>query len=177
MGVGNSQWPLPEQSTEYVVNIHECLYPIPTTTLSSVPLQIGLTESPKNPGIPKDKTLNLPTLPERFRSPSLRIGGIESTAGAGPTRVYLDIQVQPPDVAYPPRPVAGSIADLDIVMDNCDFGRSKVRRFGISDLSALKTYISMYGTVWKCCVLELAWTMASEFVWTTMKVGSTSSVS
>ena len=36
-------------------------------------------------------------------------------------------QSRPPNVAYPPRPVPGSAADLDIVMDNCDFSENKVR--------------------------------------------------
>ena len=90
-------------------------------------MQVGLTEPPQNPGLPNDKTLKLPTLPDKFRPPSLRIGGEESTVGTGPARSYLDLEARPPHVAYPPRPVAGSIADLDVVMDHCDFGRSKVR--------------------------------------------------
>jgi WD repeat and SOF domain-containing protein 1 len=41
--------------------------------------------------------------------------------------LYLDIQAKPPDTAYPPRPVPGSVADMDIVMDHCDFSTQKVR--------------------------------------------------
>lgn len=52
---------------------------------------------------------------------------VTKTKGIGSKRVYLDIQAQPPNVAYPPRPVPGSVADLDIVMDNCDFSENKVR--------------------------------------------------
>lgn len=38
----------------------------------------------------------------------------------------MDLQAQPPNVAYPRRPVAGSIADLDIIMEHCDFSEHKV---------------------------------------------------
>ncbi|KAF9244600.1 hypothetical protein BU15DRAFT_59364 [Melanogaster broomeanus] len=48
-----------------------------------------------------------------------------TTRGDGRRRVYLDIQSQPPNVAYPPRPVPGSVADLDIIMEQCDFSQNK----------------------------------------------------
>lgn len=32
----------------------------------------------------------------------------------------------PPNLAYPPRPVPGSVADLDVIMDHCDFSQGKV---------------------------------------------------
>ena len=44
---------------------------------------------------------------------------------AGAARAYLDLQSRPPDVAYPPRPVPGSVADLDIIMKHCDFSQDK----------------------------------------------------
>jgi DDB1- and CUL4-associated factor 13 len=56
----------------------------------------------------------------------LKATRITDTHAAGRKRVYLDIQSGSRNVAYPPRPVPGSIADLDIVMEHCDFGRHKV---------------------------------------------------
>ena len=50
-----------------------------------------------------------------------------NTVGIGAKRVYLDIQAKPPNVAYPPRPMPGSVADMDVVMDHCDFSQNKVR--------------------------------------------------
>ena len=62
--------------------------------------------------------------PSRFRPP-----GVETITGSGPKRVYLDIQSHPPNVANPPRPVPGSVADLDHIMSHCDFGQGKVSVF------------------------------------------------
>lgn len=89
---------------------------------AAVPLQIGLKKAPVNPAVPK----KAPTIkPTRYRPPNTR-GVITDTTGAGPKRVYLDIQSQPPDVAYPPRPVPGSVADMDEVVKHCDFAQGKV---------------------------------------------------
>jgi hypothetical protein len=57
-------------------------------------------------------------IPLWFRLPGAAVGEI---IGHGPKHVYLDVQACPPDVAYPPRPVSGSIADLDLIMDLCNF--------------------------------------------------------
>ena len=65
--------------------------------------------------------------PSRFRPPGVEI--ITESTGNGPKRVYLDIQSHPPNVAYPPRPVPGSVADLDHIMSHCDFGQGKVSFF------------------------------------------------
>ncbi|KII93859.1 hypothetical protein PLICRDRAFT_171565 [Plicaturopsis crispa FD-325 SS-3] len=89
----------------------------------SIPEQIGLTSSPMNPALPPRKA---PTIPLRFRPPPGPI--LTNTLGAGPKRVYLDIQSQPPNVAYPPRPVPGSVADLDVIMEHCDFSQQKYVR-------------------------------------------------
>ncbi|THH01329.1 hypothetical protein EW026_g1363 [Hermanssonia centrifuga] len=50
------------------------------------------------------------------------------TVGVGPKRVYLDLHSHPPNVAYPPRPVPGSVADMDVIMDHCDFSTGKYVR-------------------------------------------------
>ncbi|KAJ7038308.1 glycosyltransferase family 32 protein [Mycena alexandri] len=60
-------------------------------------------------------------LPPRFRAPS------------GPSTLHISMELglrrsHPPNVAYPPRPVPGSIADLDIVMEHCDFSEKKYVR-------------------------------------------------
>lgn len=46
--------------------------------------------------------------------------------GVGAERFYPDIVSQPPNVAYPPRPIPGSVADMDIIMKHCDFSQGKV---------------------------------------------------
>ncbi|KAJ7118604.1 glycosyltransferase family 32 protein [Mycena filopes] len=87
-----------------------------------LPEQLGLKSVLENPSLPPRRT----SLPPRFRAP---VGpNTVHTHGIGPRRVYLDIQSHPPNVAYPPRPVPGSIADLDIVMEHCDFSEKKYVR-------------------------------------------------
>ncbi|KAJ7103636.1 glycosyltransferase family 32 protein [Mycena belliarum] len=88
----------------------------------SLPEQLGLRSVLNNPALPPRRT----ALPTRFRAPSGP--NTVTTRGVGPKRAYLDIQSQPPHVAYPPRPVPGSIADLDIVMEHCDFSEKKYVR-------------------------------------------------
>ncbi|KAJ6621628.1 hypothetical protein B0H10DRAFT_2162996 [Mycena sp. CBHHK59/15] len=87
-----------------------------------LPEQLGLKTTLDNPALPPRRT----ALPSRFRAP---VGpSTTTTHGVGPRRVYLDIQSQPPNVAYPPRPVPGSIGDLDVVMEHCDFSEKKYVR-------------------------------------------------
>ncbi|KAJ6495682.1 hypothetical protein C8R47DRAFT_1116088 [Mycena vitilis] len=80
----------------------------------SIPQKLGLKFVPDNPAIPPRAVP-----PSRFKT---------TANGIGPNRVYIDIQSRPPSVAYPPRPVPGSIADLDIIMGHCDFGEGKFVR-------------------------------------------------
>jgi len=83
--------------------------------------------------------------------------------GHGPKRVYLDIQARPPNVAYPPRPVPGSVADLDLIMDFCEYP-SKVSH----DSSPRSSFIvaeghsnrSMSVTAWRSYESVAASTMA-----------------
>ncbi|KAG1749891.1 uncharacterized protein EDB91DRAFT_1110220 [Suillus paluster] len=90
---------------------------------AKIPEQIGLSAPPLNPGLPPRK---VPTIPSRFRPPPGPVA--TTTRGNGPRRVYIDVQSQPPNLAYPPRPVPGSVADLDIIMDHCDFSQGKYVR-------------------------------------------------
>ncbi|KAJ6558444.1 hypothetical protein DFH09DRAFT_922613 [Mycena vulgaris] len=80
----------------------------------SIPKKLGLNSVPDNPALPPRAG---PATP--FKT---------TTNGIGPKRVYLDIQARPPTVAYPPRPVPGSVADLDIITGHCDFAEGKYVR-------------------------------------------------
>ena len=82
----------------------------------SVPEQLRLKTAPENPALPPRR------LSEPQQGPYITV-----TRGTGAKRIYLDIQSSPENVAYPPRPVPGSVADLDIVMEHCDFSEKKVR--------------------------------------------------
>lgn len=85
-----------------------------------IPKQLAFTSPPHNPALPARKSA---TLPSRYRSPI-----VQDTVGMGAKRVYLDLQAKLPNVAYPPRPVPGSVADLDVIMDYCDFSQNKYVR-------------------------------------------------
>lgn len=95
-------------------------YTLVLTAILPVPKPVGLTVPPPNPALPPRKVAKIPS---RFRPPG---AAVSETLGHGAKRVYLDVQARPPSVAYPPRPVPGSVADLDIIMDLCEFP-SKVR--------------------------------------------------
>lgn len=82
-----------------------------------MPEQVRLQEAIPNPALPPRRHTSVPS-PGPY---------ITETRGIGSKRIYLDIQSAPENVAYPPRPVPGSVADLDIVMDHCDFTEKKVR--------------------------------------------------
>ncbi|KIK68993.1 hypothetical protein GYMLUDRAFT_213869 [Collybiopsis luxurians FD-317 M1] len=58
-----------------------------------IPAEFNIQDSPKNPALPH--------------------------AGAG--RAYQDGQSHGTNVAYPSRPLPGSVADLDVIMRHCDF--------------------------------------------------------
>ncbi|KAF8640962.1 hypothetical protein AX17_000608 [Amanita inopinata Kibby_2008] len=83
-----------------------------------IPEQVGLHIPPDNPVLPSSRH----SLPKR-KSPF-----VTATRGVGAKRVYLDLQSQHPNVAYPPRPFPGSVADFDIVMEHCDFSQKKYVR-------------------------------------------------
>jgi DDB1- and CUL4-associated factor 13 len=101
----------------------------------SVPEGLALNTPLLNPVLPPRRTSN-------NSNPSLNVG-------VGHKRIYLDIQSQLPNVAYPPRPVPGSIVDLDIVMEHCDFSEKKVSQTNSSDVHACLTnrYFSTFATV------------------------------
>ncbi|KAG6862404.1 hypothetical protein C0995_011844 [Termitomyces sp. Mi166 len=92
-------------------------YPSRRPSCLTVPEEVGFRVVPRNPAIPAKRTV--------YRSP---LGIANSTRGVGPNRTYLEVKHKPGNTAYPPRPVPGSVADLDIIMDNCDFSEKKYVR-------------------------------------------------
>lgn len=91
------------------------------TDLLSVPEQIGFTSAILNPALPPAKAH---TLISPFTPPPGPVTTI--TRGVGPRRTYLENQKQSIGAAYPPRPISGSIADLDIILEQCNFSEGKV---------------------------------------------------
>ncbi|KAK0494817.1 hypothetical protein EDD18DRAFT_285053 [Armillaria luteobubalina] len=59
----------------------------------------------------------------------------DSGHGTGPKRFYLNVEAKPPDVAYAPRPIAGSVADLDVLMEHCDVSDNRYVRDCLEVLS------------------------------------------
>ncbi|KAG6903772.1 hypothetical protein DXG01_015041, partial [Tephrocybe rancida] len=91
---------------------------LPQSPVKSVlPEEVGFRAVPRNPAIPAKRNV--------FRGP---LGFANSTRGVGPDRTYLEVKHKPGNTAYPPRPIPGSVADLDIIMDNCDFSEKKYVR-------------------------------------------------
>ncbi|KAF5375153.1 hypothetical protein D9758_000383 [Tetrapyrgos nigripes] len=86
-----------------------------------IPLELGLKFIPDNPSLPPRKR---PPLAIAYEASPNSL----PTNGFGPKRIYLDIQSEYDNIAYPPRPVSGSIADFDIVMEHCDFSQRKFVR-------------------------------------------------
>ena len=84
-----------------------------------VPPEIRMAIQPYNPGLPPaqhELPHHKPLIPE---SPS--------TIGTGSKRRYIDLQVRHPNSTFPQRVPQGASADLDMIMDNCDFSKGKVR--------------------------------------------------
>ncbi|KIL00231.1 hypothetical protein PAXRUDRAFT_130333 [Paxillus rubicundulus Ve08.2h10] len=91
-----------------------------------IPEQIGFTASIPNPALPPARAH---TLVSPFTSPP---GPVITTAqGVGPRRTYHLTQNLTDNLAttaYPPRSISGSIADLDIILDQCNFANGKFVR-------------------------------------------------
>lgn len=75
--------------------------------------------------------------------------------GVGHKRVYLDIQSRAPSVAYPPRPQLGSVADLDILMEHCDFNTKKVMSLSFIVFVTQNDRFSTFAIVWRHVFLGL----------------------
>lgn len=92
-----------------------------------IPEEIGLQETPLNPGLPR-RAEHPPQRPLTGLGATRIPTAMQHTVGTGSRRIYLDIASEPPHTAYPPRPVPGSVADLDIIMEHCDFSKDKYVR-------------------------------------------------
>ncbi|KAI9060592.1 hypothetical protein FKP32DRAFT_1595337 [Trametes sanguinea] len=85
-----------------------------------IPTEIGFTAPPHNPALPTSVASKIPTGSD---------GGIVTyTIGTGAERIYPEVKNRPPEFGHPPRPIPGSIIDLDIVFENCDFSSGKYVR-------------------------------------------------
>ncbi|KAF5337269.1 hypothetical protein D9611_003102 [Ephemerocybe angulata] len=124
-GTPEKQWPSFTDSRRTLVYKREDLQRIWEWEVSSghypsrhpIPSEVRLRKHIENPSLP----LQRPNLtPEQ--------DSITSTHGEGPRRVYFARTQEPPNTAYPPRPVPGSVADLDMVMEHCDFTEHKYVR-------------------------------------------------
>ncbi|KAF8898851.1 glycosyltransferase family 32 protein [Infundibulicybe gibba] len=82
-----------------------------------IPNEIGIRDVLSNPALP----------PRQYSQPS-HFGTSSVTFGTGRRRIYPDIGNATTEMAYPPRPAPGSIADLDVVMEHCDFSEKKYVR-------------------------------------------------
>ena len=132
-----------------------------------VPEAIGFSSAIPNPALPPRRAARLPP---RLRPVSK---SITSTNGIGPRRVYLDFQSTESEKSHPLRPVTGSVADLDVIMKNCDFSTNQVT--AASPLSSHERLVSVFrvlgwltcsfsrvstcGTVWKCFGWVRDWIM------------------
>ncbi|KAH7910865.1 hypothetical protein BJ138DRAFT_51056 [Hygrophoropsis aurantiaca] len=88
-----------------------------------IPEQIGLSSIILNPALPPAKAH---TFVSPFTPPAGPVATV--TLGNGPRRRYLDIENQTTGLPYPPRPVSGSVADLDIIFDQCSFSENRYVR-------------------------------------------------
>ena len=80
---------------------------------------MGFTTPPNNPALPASANR---------QPPSSKDGSVvEFTAGTGAERIFPDVRNRPPEFGHPPRPIPGSVADLDKVFEHCDFSAGKVR--------------------------------------------------
>jgi WD repeat and SOF domain-containing protein 1 len=131
--------------------------------LLPVPESVPLPPTMYNPAVPASLLLT-PTVPEPAVGYQQKLShSIAKTnlIGTGPERYYLPIEqkASPPwerqshpssqkhqqqvqhgievGAAYAPRPIPGSILDLDRVLDKCDFSTNKVSPSTASDCLAL----------------------------------------
>ncbi|KAF9229174.1 hypothetical protein BS17DRAFT_771119 [Gyrodon lividus] len=93
---------------------------------AKIPEQIGFTSSILNPALPPARAHSLIS---PFTPPPGPV--ITAARGAGPRRTYHITQTLTEDfatTAYPPRSISGSIADLDIILHQCNFANGKFVR-------------------------------------------------
>ncbi|KAI8980720.1 hypothetical protein BD414DRAFT_420375 [Trametes punicea] len=85
-----------------------------------IPTEIGFTAPPSNPALPASAA---------FKAPAGSDGRVVThTVGTGAERIYPEVKNRPPEFGHPPRPIPGSIIDLDVIFENCDFSSGKYVR-------------------------------------------------
>jgi hypothetical protein len=93
---------------------------------NTVPREIGIPHSLHNPAVSPASAISWPDVSQ----PPFLVDGLDNfTIGVGPERIYQVLRANLPNTAYPPRPIPGSIADLDKIMQYCDFNTGRVRGF------------------------------------------------
>ena len=85
----------------------------------AVPIEVGMSVALKNPALPAN-IVRIP-LDDGDNKP------VQHTVGIGPERVYPAVQRTTTSHGYPPRPPAGSAADLDRIFTKCDDDQGNVR--------------------------------------------------
>ncbi|TBU45217.1 hypothetical protein BD309DRAFT_956637 [Dichomitus squalens] len=121
-------WPVPWGKSKSVVFDREQLRRIWDWEIRSghypstrpIPVEMAFTAPPKNPALPASVSLK----PPAFREGSV----VQYTIGTGAERIYPEVRNRPPDPWHPPRPIPGSIADLDKILEQCDFSAGKYVR-------------------------------------------------
>ncbi|KAI0800975.1 hypothetical protein C8Q74DRAFT_458665 [Fomes fomentarius] len=61
-------------------------------------------------------------------TPAVAGNGVQHTVGTGVQRIYPEVRREPREFGHPPRPILGSIADLDRILEHCDYDTGKYIR-------------------------------------------------
>lgn len=115
----------------------------------TVPPEIGFTHVIANPAVPAAAA----SIPSRYQPPQK---AVTSAIGIGPDRVYKNPTL--PNFGHPLRVPPGSVADMDVIMEHCDFSENKVCNLILhpyAETLKLNEYFSMLETAWKSYELEL----------------------
>lgn len=113
-------------STEY--RMSSVVLPSPHADCCLAPDHLPLSPSLKNPVVPAT-LLPSPSTPTPLVAYQNRADKFPSAhlAGNGPERHYLSVwDMRESQPGFPARPMPGSIMDLDLVLEKCDFGTNKV---------------------------------------------------
>nr|VWO94201.1 TcdA [Ganoderma boninense] len=121
-------WPVPWRGSKAAVFVRDDLRKIWDWEVQSghypstrpIPVEMGFTNPPNNPALPVTANHRRPA-PQNEEI-------VQWTTGTGAERKYADVRSRPPDFGHPPRPIPGSVADLDRIFEQCDFNAGKYVR-------------------------------------------------
>lgn len=102
------------------------------TVLSTVSAEVGFTVPPRNPALPHDVP------------PAVAGNGVQHTVGTGVQRIYPEVRHKPLEFGHPPRPIPGSIADLDRILEHCDYDTGKVIATSIAFFTATHPHFAVH---------------------------------